>query len=87
MKTFPVDTWYSQRNNKIKPSATCGITSAVNALVACGWPEPRLNDGTFPQTEDCIASFFLHLMETDPTARSLGSAAPSEPWTGHQGLA
>ena len=87
MKTFPVETWYSQRNNKIKPSATCGITSAVNALGACGWPESQLGDGTFPQTEDCISHFFLHLMGTDPTARSLGSAAPSEPWTVHQCLA
>ena len=46
---------YSQRNNKINPSSTCGPTNMVQALDYCGWEFPI--DPDYPQPEDAFTKF------------------------------
>lgn len=47
-------TYYSQRNNVEDPARACGVTSAINALVALGWKLPSSGVG---QPEDRLMRF------------------------------
>ncbi len=46
--------YYSQRNNKIAPTAACNVTAMVQALVTAGWPLPKGKD---EQPEDNLMAF------------------------------
>lgn len=44
--------YYTQRNNKIKPASSCNVTSIILALSAAGWPIDKMaSNGKQPEDE------------------------------------
>jgi hypothetical protein len=48
------DTYYSQRNNQIRPTIRCKPTGTVEGLAINGWPLPS---GDYPQPEDNLTAY------------------------------
>jgi hypothetical protein len=46
--------YYTQRNNRLSPSAACNVTAMASALAAAGWPFPA---GPHEQPEDNLLAF------------------------------
>ena len=69
-------TYYTQRNNKVSPARACGVTSAVNAVVALGYPMPA-GEG---QPEDRLMEF----IRADPICLEMfgkkNKASPINEW-------
>jgi hypothetical protein len=60
------DTYYSQRNNQIKPTIRCKPTGTTEGLALAGWPLPT---GAFKQPEDNL---------TDYCEKTWGADAPED---------
>ena len=71
-------TYYAQWNNKESPARACGVTSAVNAVVALGYKLPKCEG----QPEDALMRFIrsdpvcLRMYADDPNRR----ASPINEW-------
>ena len=58
--------YFSQRNNKIKPSSSCNVTSIINALSSAGWPVQQMVPAGI-QPEDSL----MHFVMTDNSCHQM----------------
>lgn len=68
--------YYSQRNNRIRPTAACQVTAYLDALEACQWPLP---DTGKEQPEDALLTFIETDWECLKHWREIGGPNPPYP--------
>ena len=80
-------TYYTQRNNKLRPNGACNVTAMIAALLAAGWAVEKLATKEYDQPEDALMHFILSDKDVDRFWRRIDPSGHYPPNEWHQVLA